>query len=193
MNIRQTDLSNLQIDWTDRTRLTFSIEQTTDEISATYQALLDKFKKEVREESYKYLDIQYQDYRLRRRGIIGIAWSNLNEWWWNYGYDKNLILRHTLELLGLFFIINQLLGKKLYSFYPIIRFDPGNRWARPYRFYTRYLIRVFLLTLLIFFSIRVDFNRIDSSRTRMLLYFFVQYFLGLLCLFFLFNALLKIG
>jgi len=188
--IKSTAFDNLNFEFDERMSLFFQDEDSPDAINAVFQALLEKFKKEGKSESYKNVDIQFQKYTYNRKGWPGKLWSGLNSWWWNYSYNKNAILRHILLFVTFFFFINLLLGKKLMSFYPIMVFEKPA--VKKFRSWLQQVIRIFILTLFIFFSLKIDFDKIDANRTRMMLYFFLQYFVGLICLFFLFNAVFKL-
>jgi hypothetical protein len=53
------------------------------------------------------------------------------------------------------------------------------------------MIYALVFTSFIFFSLRIDFDKLKYANTKYLAAFFVQYIVGLICLFFLVNAIFK--
>ena len=191
LKLENIDLAKVSLDFTENTVL--MLDSVEGETERTYEFLLNKFKNESKLLSYKYADIQYQKYKLHLVGWLGDAWSVLNNWWWNYGYERSSIIKHTFTFLLVFFIINWILGDKLLSFYPVLVYNKQSRWVNKGRYFGKKFFLAFVFTLLIFFSLSIDFKLLNANRTRMMIYFLFQYFVGLICLFFLFNAILKIG
>jgi hypothetical protein len=91
-------------------------------------------------------------------------------------------------------VFNALFWRKIQEIYPISQeysFVDRQRW--PIRYLALELLRISLYTAFVFFSIKIDLDRLKVSRPWMLAYLFVQWLMGLRCLFFIVNALLKIG
>jgi hypothetical protein len=63
---------------------------------------------------------------------------------------------------------------------------------KPAVYYVRKYFVVFLYTAFIFFSLKIDFDKLSFKGVRLVGYFFFQYIVGLVCLFFIANAILKI-
>ncbi len=53
-------------------------------------------------------------------------------------------------------------------------------------------VKVLAFTVLIFFSLRVDFDKLSFQKPGLVIYFFIQYLIGLGCLFLILIAILKI-
>jgi hypothetical protein len=172
----------------------FDRSAKTDEYTGTYETLLSKFKNESKKESYERLDIEYHHFKAQK----GAHWDRIADWaqekWWNYGYSKLLVVKWTFLFLGIFFVINALFWRGMQEVYPISQEYPFvDRQSRPIRYRALELLRVFLYTVFVFFSIKIDLDRLKVTNPWLLAYFFFQWLVGLWCLFFIVNALLKIG
>lgn len=164
----------------------------SDAKNEVYQALIDRYKMQGKSESYRNVDIQHKVYKYSDIKILGPALDQLSSWWWDYGHSRGLILRNTLILLGIFLLINTFLIKKLLAFYPIIDVATLNEKRSAGVIFVKNFVNIFIFTLYIFFSLNIDLEKLDSKKTTLMVYFFFQYFIGLICLFFLFNTVLKI-
>ena len=180
LKIRNTDLTNIRFDY-DRN---FKLYQWPDmEVTSTiYEQLLVKFSVEKRQRSYQRVDIEY--FRYKNNALVNF----LALIWWNYGYDKWYILVWTIGFLLVFSIINFLNWKSVSETYAAESNRAiGETTNLPERFW-----KVFIYTSIIFFSLKVDFEKLSFKKTGALTYFFAIYLCGLLCLFFIANAILRI-
>jgi len=194
VNIELTgsDVSQIDFDFKENYELVFASNSSSEIKTSTYQNLLDKYKRENKSESYKWVDIQFKRFKYNENGLLGKIWDKVDDFWWNYGYAKQRILLWTFGLLIVFLIINLIIGKNLLIFYSVFGIKKSQK-TKTQTFETlNQFILLFVLTLYIFFSLRVDFSKIKSNQSGMMIYFFFQYFMGLICLFFLLNAILKI-
>jgi hypothetical protein len=184
-----TNTANIKFDFTERVNLFFDSTTYMDIITSSYENLLAKFKEEGRSESYKNTDIAYQQYS--ESAFVNF----LNGWWWNYGYSKGYILGWTLFFLIFFHIINFFNWKRMQNGYSMV--PAGDQFIRSgeagWRYFLRRQITVFIYTCYIFFSLKIDFGKLRYKSGRTLFLFFIQYIIGLTCLFFIANAILKLG
>ena len=175
-------------------RLLFDSTADIDTYASTYENLLAKFRSENKKESYRRLDIEYNNYKASR----GDVWNRIFNWldreWWNYGYSKGRVIGWTFALLGIFFVLNIRLWQPMQNVYPISQDrDFIDRQKMPFLYHLQQYIRILLYTAYIFFSIKIDLQKLKITAFPILLYFFLQFLVGLWCLFFIVNALLKIG
>lgn len=194
----KVDVSSVDFNYLGRLRfyLAGDIEDITDEpLISAYENCLAKFKTEGKIESYKTLDIDYKKYNYYKQGIWGSILNLIDKGWWYYGYRKHYIILWTLGFLLLFFIINWLHWGEIKNVYPIIsedvpEFDPKaqDRVSR-----LRTIINVLVFTSFIFFSLHIDFDKLQYKSSKWIAWFFIQYLVGLFCLFFIANAILKLG
>lgn len=161
-----------------------------DNITNTYESLLNKFKTEGKFESYKELDIQYKKELAKRGNIFEKALSIVNNIWWNYGYSKSRVILWTFTFLILFFVMNVIFWERIQSVYPM---NEENIIKNKLTFLNkiRYYASIFFYTALIFFSLRIDFDRLKFSSTRIVALFLLQYIAGIICLLFITSAILK--
>ncbi len=114
--------------------------------------------------------------------------------WWRYGYSKWLVILWTFVFLVLFFNYNYKNWDGMRRIYGVFdkdelavlsKLDKNKRNKRKAAF-------VLLYTSFIFFSLRIDFDKLKYANTKYLTAFFTQYVVGLICLFFLANAIFKL-
>lgn len=194
IGLNNTSISDVNFVYASHHRLLFDSTADIDTYASTYENLLAKFRSENKKESYRRLDIEYKNYKASR----GDVWNRLFNWldreWWNYGYSKGRVIGWTLALLGFFFVLNTCLWKPMQKVYPILQDqDFIDRQQKPLLYHIQQHIRILLYTVYIFFSIKIDLQRLKITTVPILLYFFLQFLVGLWCLFFIVNALLKIG
>jgi len=177
LKISHSDLTNLDFDYDDRFRLYHW--SNPDVTRSVFENLLVKFQNEKKLGSFQQVDIEY--FRFRHNPFVNFV-AHI---WWNYSYDKWLIVIWAFGFLLLFTLINTLCWERVYQTYPIVK---ATELSGPGK-----LIKIFVYTALIFFSLKIDFNKLSFKSPYPLLYFFTQYMLGLLCLFFIANTIFKLA
>ena len=71
-------------------------------------------------ESYRDVDKQYKQLKYKHAGNNIGNWLDAN--WWDYGYNKGLIVRNAFILFFFFFFINLFIYDKLFETYPMQNF-----------------------------------------------------------------------
>lgn len=187
-----SNIANIKFDYTENVHLITDTALAKLSGTANFELLLDKFDQEHKQYSYKNVDLEFSKYKLKNASFLPRLGYRINELWWNYGYNKNRILWWTLFFGSIFFILNLIFWNKMKEFYPIIEsYEKRNNYTRKHRFFHDALL-VLIFTAYIFFTIRINFDKLKHTNSLMLIYFFSQYIMGLICLFFIFNYLLKI-
>jgi|GEM_PF-4137695 hypothetical protein len=194
LRLKRTNLGDASFIYAPNFHLAFDTPTVPDEYTSRYETLLSKFRKDGEEESYRRLDIEYHHFQAAN----GSRWDRIEDWaqeaWWNYGYSKLKVLLWTFLFLGVFFLFNALFWRGLQDVYPIRQqYALLDRKEGPVRFRIQELLRIFLYTVYVFFSIKIDPDRLKLSNLWLVCYFVFQWLAGLWCLFFIVNALLKIG
>jgi hypothetical protein len=159
---------------------------TKDQKEAMYEALLANFKNNGQEESYKRLDIEYQQFKSHNSGAPGLAW--IQQIWWNFGYSKWYVFIWVGVSLLVFSFINsgclRVLNDQVYEV-----FKPGVVDAKAR--YGRRLWQSVIYTSNIFFRLTLDREGMKFEKLGPTLYFFFIYVLGVLCLGYLANFILQ--
>ena len=159
---------------------------TKDQKETIYEALLANFKKNGQEESYKRLDIEYQQFKWRNSWAHAISF--VPAIWWNYGYDKEYVFLWIAGSLLVFIGINLFflttLNNEVYEIFDVdtIR-EKATRRKRIW--YT------VIYTANIFFRLTLDRKCMKFQKIGATFYFFVIYILGILCLGYLANFILQ--
>jgi len=193
INLRGSSLSNLQIDY-DHFKLYFDSTATYSDTISVYERLLEELKTERYKPDVNYMkfDVDFKKigYIHEGRTILGF----MDNVWWYYGYRKYYIFYWTVVFLVCFFILNTIVWNNLTSTYVIGYSTKRPKFYRN-RFYlkqwVRFLLDVMIYTILIFFSLKIDFNKLSLKRRGYVLIFLVEYAMGLGCLFFIVNFIFR--
>jgi hypothetical protein len=185
LSIANTDLTNIKLDYSSNVGLSFEPTDNSDVVLNTYKNLLDKFRSEGKDESYKNVDIQYKLYKKSSVGIF------LERIWWYYGYRKYYVFGWTIFFLSLFFLFNASYWTGMQATYPIVPLPKINYYDRGFKSNVRKLTTALLFTIFIFFSIGINFSKLNYNKLRFVIAFFLQYLIGLFCLVFILKAIIK--
>ena len=158
-----------------------------------YEHLLNVQKQNGFTDGYRKLDIEYRDYRLQKFWNVQDYFS---KHWWNYGYNKEYIFQWTWKFFVVFFLI--IFSRFPYfisRIYPIEnlnnRWKMENRWGIP--FSRKLLFRFwmsFFYSCIIFFGIKLDIERIKFSNIWAVIFIYLFYLLGVICVVFIGNYVL---
>jgi len=188
-----------------RFKLYFDDETESELKSNVYEELLRKTEKEGFINSYEKLDREYREFKYLegKKYEKKRTWGKIINWidktWWGYGYDKELILRNTLLLFIIFLIINLVfLRQMLFKVYNVEHFSSLRQEIQGFILFN--IPKLFLITILytslIFFGLKFNFDYLKirenlySWRIVFLIYFFLQYIIGLVCLAYLANFII---
>jgi hypothetical protein len=193
LQLISSSVTNIRFDYTEKFKLYFDKDISEETKNNTYQSLLAKYKAEGKPENLEKIDIEYKRYQYRQHVYSWPLWL-LDYVWWRYSYSKWLVIVWCFIFLGGFFWYNWVHWDDMQTVYRIYAADKakGKAKAEEPVLLPRKLVYVFVFTSFIFFSLRVDFDKLKYSDRRYLFIFFLQYLVGLICLFFLANAIFKI-
>ncbi|MGN6418268.1 MAG: hypothetical protein ACTHMC_12295 [Pseudobacter sp.] len=191
--IKNTDFQDVRFVYNNYTRLIFDTANeysyrngimNDDLTSSTFQMLIEKFRREGKMQSLENVDLDFYKWKFSKANVFGKAGLFLNKIWWYYGYKKWLILIWSFIFISVFVIINYYQWNHVQPAYPIM---PDNfiGWNK-----VEYVI---VYTVLVFFSLRIDLGKLKYEKRAHIYLFFIQYLVGLICLFFIFNALVKLS
>ena len=163
-----------------------------DEKSSMYEALLNNFKTNGQTESYKLLDVEYQQFKWTH------SWTHqipcIPKYWWNFGYDKEYIFGWTFLLLFVFtcfsFIYIHSLNTKVYAMEKI----PTNpAWEKKLSFkdFGNRLWYSFMYTSTVFFMLSLKIENVQFKEKRGTFYLVTVYSVGLICIAYVANFILQ--
>jgi|GEM_PF-4107842 len=191
-----SDLKNFKLNYLGKFHLFFPDSTKGEDMISTYENLLAKFKLEGKLESFQNVDIAYTQFKDEKAGVWGSIRGFISRCWWYYSYRKYYILFWTAGFLVIFFCLNILWWPKLKAVYPVISELPRSKYynssspeIEPEK---KSYLTILIFTAFIFFSLRINFEKLVYQDRKTLAYFFIQYILGLVCVFFIVNAILKI-
>jgi hypothetical protein len=158
--------------------------------SVTYISMLNNFKRNGLTTAYQLLDIEYQHYRYTQ---VGTAWDRfwgriadyIENYWWNYGYNKGRVLLWTIGFLLVFSILNLTVYRTLNDcVYAVKDMGLGNT----YSFYDS-----LIYTSVVFFSVSLNMEKLKFGNKAYLIWFLFIYLIGVICLAYSVNFVLKGG
>lgn len=192
INLYNTDISKIKLDYqkfrldlVDKSRN----ELTKDGPIPIYEGLLKNFKEHGQLESYKLLDIEYQQYK---DNSFHKFKSKIEKWWWNFGYNRENVFKNSLIFLMFFMIVNffflNYLNKEVYSIdsVPIIR---NNRRFLISNLMSRFWYSL-VYTSLIFFTLSLKLNKLKFGNL-LVIYVILIYLFGIISLAYMANFVLQ--
>lgn len=176
-------------------RFVYFKSDDSDEVSlSNYETLLSKYKGEGKFSSYKNLDLQYRAYKAKKGGFIDRIIYYLDKVYWLHGYKKGRVFQWTLVLVLIFWIFNLITVKKFGIIYPVTHVNWHDQFQtrkpRRYKFFRA--IRTLLFTAILFFSFHLNFDKLKQQTNGYMAWILFQYIIGVLSLFFIFNAVVKL-
>ncbi|MBL7722491.1 MAG: hypothetical protein JNK27_00010 [Chitinophagaceae bacterium] len=185
LGMSNSDVRNIRFDFANNMELVFDSTYSQDGKYNSYQSLLEKFSAEGKNRSYKNLNLQYKKFHQSRFAFF------LEKIWWGHGYKKALVFLWTIFFLIVFFLVNYKNWQIVHPSYPIIEWKKEPYYYN-YRQKSRIKLTAVLHTMYVFFSLKVDFNKLKTDKWKPLLFFWLQYFTGLWCLIFIVRFIFKL-
>lgn len=186
LRIINSDIDNIDIIWTPTLKIVFiDSTDTSDEIVSSFEGLLSKYKRDSKEEIYKTVDLQY------RKKCQGRIFHFIDRAWWYHGYRKELVFAWTFVFLLFFMTINYRHWSGVHDTYPIVAYR--NDYFNNLRPEQNKMQAVFLYTVFVFFSLKIDFDKLKTNAGRSYIaLFFLQYLSGVFCLLFIVKAVFQL-
>jgi len=137
-----------------------------DENASVYEAMLNNFKTNGQTESYQLLDIEYQEFKwhnsLWTRYLVWIP-----EYWWNFGYDKELVFLWTFVFLVIFTSLSYFFIYDLNTkVYPVDKIPAFTYWEPKLsvkKFWQRLWFSL-MYTSIIFFKLSLDIKKLEFKK-----------------------------
>jgi len=191
LNLEHSEIEKINLNY-QNCSLFFSPNTPYDIKSNTYLKLLNNFKERGYYESYELADIEYQKLKYTYEGIwYKRLYDEFQLLWWNYGYDKWYIFIWTFGFLTIFSICNCWWYKKMNRVvYTLDEFEPKATGSFIQRVAMNYYYSI-IYTSVIFFSFSVKIDKLKFRHKRLLFWFIVIYIVGVICLAYLANFVLK--
>ncbi len=197
----KTDISKLRLDYVhfklllpDSTINNLNRKKfiSIDEKESMYEALLNNFKAHGQQESYKLCDIEYQTFRWKHSWGKWFVW--LPRWWWNFGYDRQLIFSRTLLLISIFTLITYFFIYYLNSeVYRLENVPVDARWQKKFSLqdFGNRLWYSLIYTSTIFFKLTLQVDKVNFQKKPGTAYLISVYIVGLICLAYMANYVLQ--
>jgi hypothetical protein len=110
INLLNSDISKFHLSY-EHFRLYFPPGTAYNDKVSVYEDLLENFKARELNDSYQALDIAFSQFKYKEKRQS--AANLVQKFWWNYGYDKNMIFVWIFRILLFFTAINTFFIRKL--------------------------------------------------------------------------------
>lgn len=196
INLYKSDISKFHLNYTYFRLLLKDFKGTDlprDEAISLYEQLLKNFKDRGQQESYRKLDIEYQQYKWHTKDWY-VRWFRIvPDWWWQFGYAKQRVFGWTVFLLFLFTLLTlPMLPFLQKSIYPL---EALSKARHPYYHWRRQMWYSFVYTGTLFFKLTLKTEHIKfGSKPKHImgtLYVLLVYTLGVVCLAYMANFVLQ--
>jgi hypothetical protein len=164
----------------------------------TLTQLLENQRRNGFLDGYEKVDKEFKKYHYLKGNLASGRFLNwLDSNWWDYGYNKSLIVRNGIILMIFFFVLNLLCFKFLvFKTYILTEFVEAYKRVQS-RNSKRSLWRHFKLgiycliyTAFIFWGLRIDLTKLKLQNIPAVILILSQYLMGLVCLGYLANYIL---
>jgi hypothetical protein len=191
INLAGTDINKIKFNFKDFT-LAFPDGYNDNNKENFYTNLVKKFKDEGVDENIELADVKFKQFKYKKDHAAILDFIDAN--WWYYGYKKSLIIRNSVLLYFIFFLINLTVYKfLLFEVYTIENFEDqydDSKKNSKMRWRVRYAIDCLLYTAFIFWNLRIDLKELQTKHFGSVLYVLFQYLVGLVCVSYLANLIL---
>lgn len=185
-----TEISKLKFDYSRFKILNDDSRYSRSQLTHVYEQILQMQKAQGFLEGAEVADKEYRHtkYTYNKTGLnafIGSGISVLERLWWDYGYKKWLIFPWTICALLFFTILNRVFFRHMNERVYMIKevYTKDNSVCNS--------VDAFFYTCLIFFGLRLSVDKINFKNRGGVIYLFVQYMLGLICLAYLANFVIQ--
>lgn len=169
-----------------------------------YTELLNMQRAHYFLDGFEKLDKEYKSFKYHsRNSFVGTIQDWIDKHWWDYGYDKFMVIKNSVKLFLLFFAINLLAYKELAKVYhpeKFKKFDErldSNNTDVEFSMATRvknYIIRIpaiFLYTAFVFWGLKLDLKELELKKPLYMTILIGQYVTGLVCLAYIANYIIS--
>jgi hypothetical protein len=157
-----------------------------DEKETVYEAVLKNFNDRGQKESYKALDIEYQQFKWSRSSVLLKWFGFFDKWWWNFGYNKEWVFLWTLGFIFVFTWLTYYkledLQQNVYTIDKIVLY--------PKKEFIRRLWYSLIYTCTVFFPLALKIDNIVTFKKLWLIYITIVFISGLLCVAYIANFVL---
>lgn len=169
-----------------------------------YTELLNMQRSSYFLDGYEKLDKEYKAFKYDSRGsFIAKLQNRIDKYWWDYGYNKFMVILNSIYLFLLFFVINLLAYKGLSKVYHPIKFKEFDERLEMSNVeikhpvstsVKKYLIRIpviFLYTAFVFWGLKLDLKELEIKKPLYMTILIGQYMVGLVCLAYIANYIIS--
>lgn len=184
--------------------LVFDSATTVYDKERIYMEMMDMQKVNYFLDGYEKLDKEYKAFKyLSRNSFVARLQNRIDKYWWDYGYDKFMVIKNSIKVFLLFFVINLLAYKGLSKVYHPIKFkefderlemsnvDIKHPIATSIKKYLKRIPVIFLYTAFVFWGLKLDLKELEIKKPIFMSLLIIQYVIGLICLAYIANYIIS--
>ncbi|MGC3947943.1 MAG: hypothetical protein QM762_26120 [Chryseolinea sp.] len=193
LQLENVTINGLDIEY-ENMKLSFQSDLSRPAKETTYRNLLDHFKRQNYERGVENLTKEFREFQHTYDGhLVGRFVNWMDRWWWDYGFNKALILWRSFILFFIFTALNFFLFEWLLKYgYKSQRFSDTNELIKKQIWWKRIPKKcaiVFMYTAHIFWGFKLEFDDLGIGNIGLFIYVVGQYVIGLACLGFIANLI----
>lgn len=171
-------------------------------IELTYKLLLEEQLKQGFLNGYAKLDKEYKEFQYtREKTIYGEFINWIDKTWWDYGYDKSLVVKNSFIVFFFFFVVNLFFYSSLHEVYCPEKFkhleerlvhkaSDKRILKRGILIFINRIPGVFLYTGYLFWAVRLDIHNLEIRKPFAFTLLILEYVSGIICLAYIANYIL---
>jgi hypothetical protein len=181
IRIINTPVENLSIDWSDQLLLYFDSTDANDMRHYTYTNLLEKYKREGKEDSYRHIELQALKYK--QSGFYYF----ISSIWWGHGYARGRVFLWAFLSVLIFTFINYKCWDQIQDTYSLF----NKSYPQSHFFNMDKLLTALLYSGFVFFALTIRLDHLRLKKWNYVSLFLFQYSLGLFVVLFILKAIFE--
>jgi len=125
--------------------------------------------------------------------ILGLMQDRIAKYWWDYGYDKGLVVSNSIVHMVIFFWINLFFYNELLDTYNLAVFEEARKDINSISVSRHFNVTFFYclyFTGTIFWGIKLDVDKISLKNMWLVSLIILEYIAGIICLAYLANYII---
>ncbi|MGZ6554069.1 MAG: hypothetical protein ACXVDV_15855, partial [Bacteroidia bacterium] len=170
---------------------------------SVYKAMLENQLKQGYIFGYQKLDKEFKHFEYTKDSTyIGGLKDWMDEWWWDYGYNKIKVITNSVYLFGWVLLANLLLYPQLLKIYfpdkfrkieerLVDRFGNLKSLSSKVKFYLYRMPSVVVYTAYLFWGLKLDIREIEIRKPAIFIILILEYIIGVVCLAYIANYIIS--
>lgn len=198
----QNWISRLQMNYEDF-ELVFDSSTPDWKKQKIYKQLLEEQQRQGYVAGYQKLERDFKQFEYLRNGtLLGSFKNYLDKTWWNYGYDKFEVVKNSVKIFFIFFLINIFLYSRfLQIYFPekfkrlegrlVDKYPKSDSFRSKIKFQINRIPIVFVYSAYLFWGVKLDIKEIEIRKPLIYSLLIIEYISGIICLAYIANYIIS--